>query len=120
MPKSLGPEGQELYDAVVKYLSSVGNEVEEFENVVLQQACETADRIAQLSAAIDANDKLDVRLLVEERLQRASLAMLITTRLGLPTGLDESDDVGRTPKSRRAQAAASARYRKNRKANSDD
>jgi hypothetical protein len=87
---------------------------DEHEIVVLTEACGVADRLAQLGEALagwDSSDPASVRLLTEERLQRGALANLLVSKLGLPTGVVATEPVkGTTPRSRRAQTAAQARW----------
>ena len=111
-PKVLGSAGRSLWRRIGGWADEQGIVFEPHEVVVLTEACGVADRLAQLAEALvdwTPSDPASVRLLTEERLQRGALASLLITKMGIPTGL--VDGAGVTPKQRRAQAAAAARWR---------
>ncbi|GAA0638682.1 hypothetical protein GCM10009547_48630 [Sporichthya brevicatena] len=112
---TLGPAGRRLWEAVDAYLVREKLVLDEHEVVVLELAAATADRVDQLGQALTgmdiASNAAAVRLMAEERMQRKALAELLTTKLGLPSGIAaETKDTGRTPRSRRAQKAAAVRW----------
>ena len=116
-PNHLGRDGGRLWRRVARWLAEHdGGPVllDPHEEAVLGEACRVADRLSELRAALDGADLADaamVRLLAEERQQRVALSTLLIVRLGLPTGLaDEPRPKGSTPRSRRAQSAARARW----------
>jgi hypothetical protein len=114
-PDDLGTEGRELLSRISAFLDGYDPDgrslqLDPHEEAVLVEACRLADRLAQIRAVLvgaDLAEPAGVRLLAEERQQRATLATLLITKLGLPTGL-----VGEpaTPRSRRAQKAAHSRW----------
>ena len=114
-PKGLDPAGRALWRRVGKWAESQTIEFDEHELVLLTEACHVADRIWQVSAALDGwhpADPTALRLLVEERQQRQLLTLILVTRMGLPTGITsvEPGVKGATVRSRRAQRAINARW----------
>ena len=113
-PKGLGPAGRASWRRIGKWTTSQNVEIDEHELVLLREAGGVADRLAELAEALDGWDPADpaaVRLLAEERQQRAALASLLVTKLGLPTGIIAAEPTkGSTPRSRRAQTAARSRW----------
>ena len=113
-PKGLDAAGRALWRQVAKWAGSRNVEFDEHEFVILTEACHVADRLSQVAEALDGwhpADPTALRLLVEERQQRQLLSLLLVTRLGLPTGIVTVDPAkGVTPRSRRAQTAARARW----------
>jgi hypothetical protein len=109
-PKRLEPSGRALWRRIAKWATAQNVEFDEHELVLIVEACGAADRLAQLADALDGwhpSDPAAVRLLAEERQQRALLASLLVSKLALPTGIVAA---GSTPRSRRAQTAARARW----------
>lgn len=117
-PNGLGTDGSRLWRRVVAWLSEhpAGSiELDPHERELLGEACRIADRLGSIREALDGADFTDaasMRLLSEERQQRLALANLLTSKLGFPTGMPQEtgQKKGRTPRSRRAQTAAHARW----------
>jgi hypothetical protein len=116
VPQDFGASGRALFRAVGAWLDEQKLVLDPHEVVVLHEACRVADRLAQLRAALDGRDLADagaVRLLAEERQQRAALVGLLVSKLGLPTGAAGDGQVGgpgSSPLSRRGLAGARARW----------
>jgi hypothetical protein len=117
VPRDLGPAGRAVLRAVGGWLEEQKLVLDPHELIVLHEACRVADRLAQLRSALDGRDLADagaVRLLAEERQQRAALAGLLVSKLGLPTGAVAGDGqvgvAGSSPLSRRGLAGARARW----------
>ncbi len=113
-PAGLKAPGRRLWLSVAAWLAELDVTLDPHELELVGQMCVTADRLSWLRRAADAATDVDERLklLREERQQGTALARLVTAS-GLPTGLvDESGGkpVGLSPKSRRAQRAARARW----------
>jgi hypothetical protein len=76
--------GRRLWDHVLERF-----ELEEYERLLLLEACRTVDIVNELQAAADALAPEDARLiLAEARQQRLAYARLVAA-LRLPVGLDE-------------------------------
>lgn len=113
VPRDVGPSGRALLRGVGAYFETEDLEPDEHEVIILVEAARTADRLEQLRRAladVDLTEPASVRLLAEERQQRAALAHLLTSKLGLPTGSPSTVVTGSTPASRGRQAAANARW----------
>lgn len=113
LPRDLRTAGRTLLRGVVAYLDTEKLLLDTHEEVVLIEACRTADRLAQLRevlAGMDLTESAAVRLLAEERQQRTALAHLLLTKLGLPTGVVGASGAGATPRSRRGQTGARNRW----------
>ena len=113
VPRDLRAAGRALLRGVAGYLDDEVLVLDAHEEAVLIEACRTADRLAQLRDALsgaDLTEPATVRLLSEERQQRATLATLLLSKLGLPTGVAGVGGTGSTPRSRRAQTAARSRW----------
>jgi hypothetical protein len=116
-PVGLGADGRRLWRSVAAWLSEhEGGAItlDPHEREILAEACRVADRIAGIRDALDGADLTDagsIRLLAEERQQRAALASLLVSKLAFPTGMPaDVPSKGTTPRSRRAQTAARARW----------
>jgi len=116
-PNGLGDAGGRLWRSVAAWMSEhpAGSvQLDPHERELLAEACRIADRLGAMREALDGADLADtgtVRLLAEERQQRLALANLLVAKLGLPTGMpQEVGSKGSTPRSRRAQRAAAARW----------
>ena len=117
-PAGLGQPGKSLWRSVAAWLSEhpAGPVVlDPWERVILGECCLIADRIGQIREALDGADLTDpavVRLLAEERQQRVALSTLLIVRLGFPSGMPQEVGAkkGSSPRSRRAQRAAAARW----------
>jgi hypothetical protein len=110
-------DGRRLWRSVAAWLSEhEGGAItlDPHEREILAEACRVADRIAGIRDALDGADLTDagsIRLLAEERQQRAALASLLVSKLAFPTGMPaDVPSKGTTPRSRRAQTAARARW----------
>lgn len=117
-PAGLGAGGGRLWRSVASWLDQhpAGSvQLDPHERELLAEACRIADRLGAMREVLDGADLTDagtVRLLAEERQQRLALATVLVTKLGLPSGMPEeaSPKKGATPRSRRAQRAATARW----------
>ncbi|WP_134670312.1 MULTISPECIES: hypothetical protein [unclassified Amycolatopsis] len=115
MPSDLGKHGRETWSAVTGFWHADGILPDPHELLLLAEAARCADRLELLRGLIAEADAGNVgKLLSEERQTRALLAVILTTRLGLPTGLPVEDAPHKqmTAASRRASVAARARWRR--------
>lgn len=111
-PPDLDDAGRRLWRAVAAWRREHDLELEPWEVEMVTEVCRAVDRLAALRARMaDAGDEGRwLALVKEERQQRAILGRVVAAS-GLPTGLvDQDSTAGRTPKSRRAQRAAEARW----------
>jgi len=113
-PRDLQAAGRAVLQAVSGFLTCERLTLDPHELIVLHEACRVADRLAELRDALagaDLHDPVSVRLLAEERQQRLALATLLVTKLGLPSGVaGDNPAVGMSPRSRRGQTGARARW----------
>lgn len=111
VPRDVRAAGKALLRTIGGYLTEQGLVPEPHELIVLVEAARTADRLAQIRAALvgaDLTDASTVRLITEERQQRTALAGMLLSKLGLATGV--AGGVGSTPMSRRGQSAVIHRW----------
>lgn len=113
-PDDLGPDGRGLYAAVGAWLDAEGFDLDPHEAPQVAELARTVDRLAACRTALDALDVGSpawVRVVAEERQQRLAYGRQVSS-LGFPSGVvaDTPTTKGTTPRSRRAQKAAAARW----------
>lgn len=117
-PGDLGADGRGLHRRIAAWLVDLDLVLDPHEEALVGELCRTADRLATLRVALAAVDPgVDsvgwCRLSSEERQRGLAMARLISS-LGLPSGVADDQPgaaaAGRTPRSRRAQKAAGARW----------
>lgn len=112
IPPDLGDDGRKLWRDIAAWRKQHDLQLEPWEEAMVTEVCRQVDRLAALRERMAAADDEGrwLALVKEERQQRAILGRVVAAS-GLPTGLVEgSSTAGRTPKSRRAQRAAEARW----------
>ncbi|WP_285492244.1 hypothetical protein [Actinomadura sp. NBRC 104425] len=117
-PSDLGAAGRALWRRIGEALADMPDgplQLDPWEVELVAEVCRAVDRMAALrdrmAAAEEAGDDARwLRLVQEERQQRAILGRVVAAS-GLPTGLVGGDTpAGLSPRSRRAQRAARARW----------
>ena len=118
-PSDLGPEGRALWLQVAAWMREQQLVADPHERPLLDELARTSDRLAALRGTLAGMHPADpawTRLAGEERQQRLAYGRLVSS-IGLPTGVvpdAASDKVvnlrGLSPRSRRAQKAARARW----------
>lgn len=110
-PSDLAADGRRLWRDIDRWRLEQDMVFEPYELVLVTELCRTCDRLASLRGALsrlDATDPAFVRVASEERQQRTAFGRLVSSA-GLPTGVADGDDKGRTATSRRGQTAALSR-----------
>ncbi|MPZ26504.1 MAG: hypothetical protein GEV12_08605 [Micromonosporaceae bacterium] len=115
-PPDLAADGRAFLTQLDAWLVAERLSFDPHELVLVLELARTTDRMATIRealAAVPVTEPAWVRLAGEERQQRLAYGRLTST-LALPTGVAEPTAVpapaGRTPRSRRAQKAARARW----------
>lgn len=116
-PADLGEAGRALWRKIGRALQDMPDGpllLDPWEVELVAEVCRAVDRMAALRDRIAAaeeagDDSRWLRMVQEERQQRAILGRVVAAS-GLPTGLVEDGGVGLSPRSRRAQKAARARW----------
>lgn len=116
-PADLGPSGRALWRQIAAWLREHDLILDPHERPLVEELCRTVDRLATLRAALatfEPADKEWTKLAGEERQQRLAYGRLVSA-LGLPSGVIPETAgtdrvVGLSPRSRRAQKAARARW----------
>jgi hypothetical protein len=117
-PSDLGSDGRALWRRIHEWLRDVGLALDPHETPLVAELARTVDRLAAARGALATIHPADpawTRVAGEERQQRLAYARVVSA-LGLPSGVvpDAADVgakvVGLSPRSRRAQKAARARW----------
>jgi hypothetical protein len=112
-PDDLGAEGRALFRRIERWRAEQDLHLDPHEVPQVAELARTVDRLATCRAALERLDPATpawCRLASEERQQRLAYGRQVSS-LGFPSGVvDDGASVGNTPRSRRAQKAAAARW----------